>query len=284
MKTEWWFRFETKGLFFEKEHKYMGATNDAVSIEGFDTPQKISFDFRIVPDTDKENKPPDVDQSGTLYITLPLPYDEKAKSIAFTLAHMIAEKISFDSGEVRILGGAFFGKRLAETPEEEKEIGDAAYFAEMHIIEVATPPAFDSKSFADKSNARLDMGLVSQHNASKRSQNPVDKFLGFFKILESQYTSTQKKQNLKECLANNEDLFKVFMGTFKFESIEQARNSYVEFIEAIVHARHRCAHLKANKDFGYVPVDPRIEEEVKPFLGPIEALTYEVIMNNGRIV
>jgi hypothetical protein len=280
MKTEWWFRFETKGLFFQKEHKYIGTTNDAVSLDIFDTLQKISFDFRIVPE--KESKHPSVDQSGTLYITIPRPYDEKSKSIAYTLAHMIAQRINFESCEFRILGGAFFGKRIAETPEEEKEVGDAPYFAELHIVEVEEPYAFDSKSFADNSKAPLDTGLVSQYNESKKAHNPIDKFLGFFKILESRYTST--KQKLKECLENSEELFKIYRRIFKFGSIEQARHSFTEFIGAIVHARHRCAHLKANKSFGYVPVDPRIEIEVKPFLIPLEILTYEVIMHNGRNV
>ena len=58
---------------------------------------------------------------------------------------------------------------------------------------------------------------------------------------------------------------------------KKSKKSFSDFIESIVYARHRCAHLKTRKNFGYVPSDPKIKEEVEPFLAPLEVLTYECI-------
>jgi hypothetical protein len=268
MKTEWEFHFETHNFIFEKEHKYKAKVPSKNSSEGMPMNLKeMSFDVRITPDNDCKDQ--NAEQTGSLFITLPLTY-EMAKEEVHSLVHLIAERISFESGEFNIHGSPVICKRISETPKEEEEIGDSPYAIEMHMEEVVSPPTFDSKSFTERSKTSIDLGLVSQHNAAKKALNPIDKFLGFFKILESQFMS-------KECLEDSETLFKIYAGTFKFGSIDQARTSFIEFIKGIIHARPRCAHLKANKNFGYVPIDPRVRKEVEPFLLPLEVLTYATI-------
>jgi len=261
---------------FEKEHKYKGTAIGLIQNEAdLDIPKEFSFDICISPD--KKLKDKKADQTGCLYITLPLPH-EKAKHIAHIIAHHVAQKITFEFGEFSLYGGFISGKRIPETPEEEIEIGENLYFAELKFVEAVDPPTFDSKMFSEISNLKLDMVLVSQHNAAKKATNPVDKFLGFFKILESRFSPNNKIKQLGERLKNNRELFKIYENTFRFETKEQSQKAFEEFIDAIVHARHRCAHLKANKGFGYTPIDPRLKNEVEPYLALLEILTYETIM------
>lgn len=279
MKTEWQFFFETKDLFFKKEHKYKCTANgdeirsDVVSGE-------FSFDLKITPD--KECKNPQIDQTGQLRITLPLSYDD-AKPIVHGLVHNITQKISFDSGgRFNIHGGMILGTHIPETAEEEKKLGEHRHFAEINMIEVLEPPEFNSDSLEEISKLPLDMGLISQHNATKASKNPIEKFLGFFKIIESQFAKKNKNQNLRECLETNVNLLEIFKCTFKFETDENAHSSYIEFIKNIVHTRHRCAHLRLSKNFGYVPTDHKIAKEVEPYIGALEILTHEIIRNCAK--
>jgi hypothetical protein len=53
------------------------------------------------------------------------------------------------------------------------------------------------------------------------------------------------------------------------------------FAKNIVDIRHRCAHLKLGAGFGYVPADPAIESEVKPYLPLLAAMTHLCITGTG---
>ncbi len=286
MKTKWRFHFETRELIFEKDVKYKGKLKFKGDTTNLNIPmlqdgefKYLLIDINIIPDAKSIN--PKADQTGSLFLTLPLSYDE-AKPLAHELAYSIAHRITFfESGEFNIHGGLVICERIPETPEEEKEIGDKPYAAEMHLEEVIEPPKFDSAIFAKKLYNSADIDLIAQHNTAKYSKHTIDKFLGFFKILESQCLSNQQKKTLEDCLKNNERLFMIFYSTFKFESLEHAKESFIKFIKSIVNARHRCAHLKENKTFGYVPFDPRIKDEVIPFIYALEILTYKLIINGS---
>lgn len=281
MKTEWQFFFNTKDLIFKKEHKYK-CTANGDEIHSNVVSGEFSFDLKITPDKDCKN--PQFDQTGQISITLPLSYDD-AKTVVHGMLHNIIQKLSFDSGGIfNIQGGMMFGTYIPETPEEEEMLGEHRYFAEMNMVEVVAPPEFDSESLAEISNKPLDMGLVSQHNVTRLSKNPIDKFMGFFKIIESQFPIKNKKQSIRECLEVNRELLDVFKRTFKFETDEKANSSYIQFIKNILHARHRCAHLRRSKNFGYVPSDPKIAEEVEPHLGALEVLTYEIVKSSTNSV
>lgn len=73
MKTEWQFIFETKNFIFDKNLKFKGH----VSKSEEDT--NIEYNGQIVPD--KNKFVPAAMQTGTLYITLPLRFNE-AKELA----------------------------------------------------------------------------------------------------------------------------------------------------------------------------------------------------------
>jgi hypothetical protein len=277
MKTEWRFTYQAKDFFFQKEFKYLGQTGE-LQLDTDAPPQKLSFEIRI--DPDNPYKRPGIEQTGSFYLTLPLPY-EKAKPHASALAQVIAERISFESGHFRLVGGVISCKRIPETPEEEREVGDKPYAVEMRIIEVPETPQFHSKAFTEKSNLNMDIGLVSQHNSARMAKNPIDKFLGFFKIIEAQFAS-RCKEPIHECLSKNADLLGIYKSTFNFATEDQALTSFLEFVSAIVKARHQCAHLKSDKKFGYVPIDPRLKVEVEPFLVQLQVLTYHIILNSAQ--
>ncbi|TRO81727.1 methylamine utilization protein MauJ [Desulfuromonas acetexigens] len=281
MKTKWHFHFQTNDFVFEKEHKFIGSANGLNVNIAENLPENLELEISISPDKEKNN--PNAEQTGTLYITLPLTHDE-AKPVIHHLAFMISQKIAFDHGDFKLLGGLLVCERLPETPEEIEEVGDTPFSVVVNLVEAVPPPKFDSQKFAKKSEDSIDFRLVTQHNEARNTKNAIAKFIAFFKILESQFPPTHKKQHIKDTLKTNSDLLNVFTSIFEFTTEEEALQGFISFIDSIVHARHRCAHLKVNKNFGYLPFDPKIKEEVEPFLGPLEALTYETITKLSKSV
>jgi Methylamine utilization protein MauJ len=238
----------------------------------------LSLDIRIEPDIKPIRQ--GFDQTGTIFITLPISYND-SKPFAYDLAHRIANRISFSQqGQFNLHLGLVFCKSIPETEEEKKEIGDKPYSGVMHLEEVIKPFTLDSADFVKKLNTTLDNDLILMHNMAKNSSNLIDKFMGFFKIIENYCVLKDNKESLKDCLDKDERLFNIFHTTFNFSSLEHAQESFIKFIESIVHARHRCAHLKKNKKFGYLPDDPRIQEQVDPLIQPMEILTYQIIINS----
>ena len=278
MKTKWQYFFETNDFIFEKEHKFIGSIpRNAVTNIAEETEEKIDFEMDIVPDKKRVHQ--NSKQTGILFITIPYNYEE-GREVINTFLYLLTQMISFDFGEIRVNGGMIMCERLPETPEEREQVGDAPYAVAINFVEAPTTRKFDPKKFTDRSNLALDIRLVAQHNESRKSQNEIEKFLGFFKILESQFPPQHKKQSLQQCLETNNKLYMVYAKAFKFASEEKAAISFKEFIKSIVHARHRCAHLKIDKNFGYLPADPKIKEEIVSFLLQLEILTYETIQAN----
>ncbi|OWV29964.1 methylamine utilization protein MauJ [Halomonas campaniensis] len=261
MKTEWQFSFEAVDFHFGKEHKYKGASEQPVDF-GNGTIERLEFEARIEPGNDR-NCPPGVEQVGTLYITLGYGVEE-AKPMAHWIAQYMTQQISFQSGRFKINYGLVTCKRIAETEEEEKEFGDKLYSVELHLEEVIPTPAFDSEQFQENALKPIDMRLLAQFNDAAADESPIKRFLGFFRILESLFSGS-KKEPLKAAFKKSEKLRRNFEKLFpdgKFEA----------FVDEVVDVRHRCAHLKLDKSFGYAPIDPKIDEEVRPYLGALEAL------------
>lgn len=246
----------------------------AVSNAPNDCEENIDFEMSIEPDKEPTNK--NSKQTGSIYITIPYNFDT-GKELINAFAFLLTQKISFDFGEMKVHTGMIMCEHLPETPEEKEQLGDRPYSAIVNLVEVVDPPKFDPKIFAERSNRAMDLKLVAQYNESRRSQNQIEKFLGFFKILESQFPPQNKKQTLQQSLETNDRLFKIYSKTFEFDSEQHAENAFKEFVKAIVHVRHRCAHLKTYKNYGYLPADPKTKQEIEPLLTRLEILTYETI-------
>jgi hypothetical protein len=279
MKTEWQFFFKTKEFVFEKEYRFQGSMSNITDIDGEKSLADFSLYIHIVP-----NKKPSKTLNthrGKVYITLPFGLKE-GKELIETVAYEFAQRISFEYGKFEIIFGSLFGKRIPETEEEEIEVGDSPWFFEMNVVEAVGSPKFNPNKLAALPSS-MDSGLIATFNSAKNSDNEVNQFLGFFKIIEKKFPPKNKQQSIKECLLGNMDLFNIYTKVFSHNSIEEAKEEYISYITAIVKARHGCAHLKAEKNFGYIPNDPRIESEVRPYLQSIELITYYAISEKNIV-
>ncbi|PTU30133.1 methylamine utilization protein MauJ [Stenotrophobium rhamnosiphilum] len=261
MKTEWQFRFEAINFHFSKEHKYKGTSEQALDF-GNGLIDNFEFEARIEPEKNQEC-PPGVEQVGDLYITVALGLKE-AKPLAYWLAQYMTQQISFQSGQFRINYGLVSCKRIPETEEEAQELGDRLYSVEVHLEEIMPSPAFNSEQFQKNVRKPIDMRLLSQFNDAAAENNPIKKFLGFFRILESLFSGT-RQEPLKTAFKSSDKLRRNFIELFPNRNFE-------EFVNTAVDVRHRCAHLKLEKSFGYAPIDPNVDKEVRPYLLALEEL------------
>jgi hypothetical protein len=275
MKTKWQFFFETKDFVFEKEHRFRGSMpKGAVSGRSTEGEEKIEFEMSIVPG--KERKRPSAEQTGIMYITIPYNY-EGGKEVIKGLAYLLSQRISFDFGELKLNTGMIMCERFPETPEEKELVGDAPFAAEVHLEEVVPPPTFDAKRLIDQSAVTMDTRLVAQHNSARKNPNPIEKFLGFFKIIETLFVPHNKNVSLQDALLSNEDLYNLFTKVIRYDNPQLYEKEYKRFIFRIVSGRHRCAHMRLKKDFGYWASDPRVKDEIEPQLQTLEVLTYHAI-------
>jgi hypothetical protein len=266
MKSEWQFQFETRGFRFEREYKYQAKLETPIRL-GNREPEDIECFVRIEP---SEAKPlPDIEQLGSIYITLPYSHDE-TRDFAHHIATIVADNITFHQGDFRIRYGLVVCKRIAETPEEEVEFGDKLYQVEAQLEEVVAAPNFESEKITHNPISPARQALVSQFIETKRDTSPIRQFLGFFKIIESIYHSTSGSISLKEALLGNLKLRQIYdsLGT---------QNSYDTIISELVKARHQCAHLKLGKGFGYAPNNPAVESEIRPLLPLLGTLAHRSI-------
>lgn len=260
MKTEWQFPFDVSGFRFDAERRFGAvARRDASSLRD---PRDFQFEVRICPENSEPS--PGFDQSGFIFIVLPMA-GEEANAAAHQLVHMLAEKLSFQWGHFKIHGGFVMSKRIPETPEEETEVGDTPYSLTMHVVEVIDPPVFDVKAFAAASARPMDLRLLAQYNEACREKSVIGQFLGLFRIVENRAISESPKLTLKDAIKASTQLRAMFLESVKGVEFDT-------FVDSIVETRHECAHLRLEKNFGYVPIDPRLESEVRPLLFQLQIL------------
>jgi hypothetical protein len=81
----------------------------------------------------------------------------------------------------------------------------------------------------------------------------------------------------KDALLGNTKFYDLFTKVLRHDSPERYLDEFRKFVGQIVDGRHRCAHMKLEKDFGYWASDPRIKTEIEPHLQVLEVLTYYAI-------
>lgn len=270
MKSEWEFQFETRGFRFEREHKYKAVIDTPIRL-GDRPPQVVEPLIRISP---KEVEPPPyIDQVGSLYVLLPYSQSE-TKDFAFFVARTVADRISFQQGDFRIAGGLIICKRIAETSEEEAEFGDEIYFVQLNLVEVLPTPTFDSSALEQTPMTPQHFALIAQFNETKRDKSPIRQFLGYFRIIESISHASGKKGTMRQVLTQSEEFQRIF-------NTVAVSDTFDDLITKLVDMRHKCAHLKLQKGFGYTPIDPAIESDVKPLVSLMEIFAYESIMGGN---
>lgn len=270
MKSEWEFHFEVRDFRFEREHHFMAVLKAPVKL-GDRAPELIEPLVRIVPD-DRET-PPGVEQVGTLYVLIPGSQAD-TRDFALRIAQLVADRITFQQGDFRIQYGLLSCKRIAETQEEEAEFGDRLWSVEARFEEVIQAPTFDSKRLTNTPKEPHHAALISQFNDAKRDDRPIPQFLGFFKILESVFHGEKGKASLKDALYHDPKFRRVF------ERVTKGGN-FEETVSKLVEVRHQCAHLKLPKGYGYVPIDPAVETDVKPLIPLVATLAHFTISGIG---
>ena len=268
MKTEWEFRFEARDFHFDREYKYEGVTSEMVAVGRGDRIDNLSFSVRIVPA--EECTEPGIQQTGSLFLTVPFP-PEEAKSIAYSLARAVADRIAFQSGDFRLRFNFVTCKRIGETEAERIEIDDKEYIMHFTLVEVAEPPRYESGAVTGLNLDIHRAALLPLFNATVRDNDAVRKFLGFFRILESLTHSASSRKPAKQVLRSNSQLRDIF------EKLTDNGN-FDEFVTEVVDVRNRCAHLKIGTGFGFAPSDPAMDLEVRPMLSLLEAITRRMLL------
>lgn len=273
VKSEWEFKFETRGFRFEREHKYTANPEAPIRL-GDRPPELIECLVRIVP---RDIKPPPlVEQVGSLHVLLPHSRDD-TRLFAYHVANMIADRITFQQGDFRLLAGLVVCKRIAETAQEEVQFGEELYYVDMRLQEIdETTPTFDSSRITTVPATPQHVALISQFNETKRDKSAIRQFLGYFRIIESIYVTTDSKLTLKQVLLQSPDLQAIYGVLVQGESFES-------LVRKLVDIRHQCAHLKLSTGFGYVPIDPAVDHEVKPRLPLLAALAYYSIVGTQEL-
>jgi hypothetical protein len=287
VKSRFSYAFTSKSISFD------GTQRLRVKIKGSLTPRtntadvpakQIDMDVRIeiVPSKEgDEDRFPD----GELYITLPGDPDDSV-FMARTLSHGLAEHLSFFYEDFKIAGGMESAERIPEDDEEAKIIGEDKYWARVQIEEVPPPIPFDRRILSLFPYSREFQRIIEQYNSAKKSKNPIDHFLGMFKVMESQFHIGKKKA--RDALLNNKDFCQFVLKNIRRKRETGGRTAIRDhelrnFVNILINIRDRCAHLKEQNDFGYAPYDAEVFEEVKPHSNLIEYLATELLMEKYRM-
>ena len=255
MKSEWKFPFRAKGFRMDKTKTFRCSLHSQDATSQYDGTEII---VRVIPSfTDKGL--PSESQSGLMEIQLPFD-DDNAKELAQHCAWVLSQHLTYQLGEIIVFPSAYLKKMVPETEEEERFVADKPYSAGMHLVEHMSAPIFSGESFQSTATSPRQLQLIAQFNETSNSNSPIVLFLGYFRIVESVVLTGNPKGNLKAAMKCNKEL-KAWPGR---------GSNFEKFVDKIVEARHRCAHLKLDNEFGYTPTDSRIHTELNPLIPALE--------------
>lgn len=276
MKSQWNFYFESKGFRFQQVHGFI-ATFGKEQAEQLGYPAE-GFDVLITVEPDAEPRFSWAQQTGTLRIVIPGDQNQTT-DLAYYLADHVSEYISFTNGELRLLGGLVSGEYLAETPEEKVQLGENRYFYIMHVTEWKPPETFQVSALEKIPLGPSNIPVMRQYNAAVRANNPIDQFLGLFKIIEDFYGTSKK--SIAVTLKASTELFAIACRELTYNQGDQERtptqSDYDWLIDALVNTRHNCAHLRRSDDFGISHGDAKVKTEVEPLIEPLKGLVIGAI-------
>ncbi len=287
MKIRWIFKFEYEDINFEKAHKFkVGISKEHAEAFGL-AAQEIEADLTI----ETKEKSNLIRQRGE--INLILPGRQETKDLAYSVVDSMANQITFTQGKLSIIWSFVANELLPETPEEIEEVGDKQFSYTLGFREVP-----DKKNFDGSFTKVVSNPLIQQFNAADNSQNSIDSFIGFFKILEDLYGSTplkprfikptkkgkSQKQDLKPSLKSSDELNQIALGNIEMEEngvVRPTSQAEIEnLLDKLVDTRHECVHLKSSKGFGITHGDNRVYTEVKPLLEPLRILAFEAVQKH----
>ncbi|MBA3239915.1 MAG: hypothetical protein H0T60_01650 [Acidobacteria bacterium] len=280
MRARWDFHIECTGVRFERVHNYEAQITKEHAKE-FGLPEE-PFNALITIEPDEKSYDPLIEQTGHLRITTP-GNNEATKDLAFWLARRVAQQITFSQGEMKINYGLILGEHLPDTPEEAEQLGDRSFFGQANLIEVRPAPTFDGSFLHNVSSSPL----IPQFNAADSAANPIDRFLGMFKILEDLYGPPSKKVQkgkrvfLADSLKASSELLQLTQQhlhiTENGTDRQLTKDDFFRLIDKLVKMRHECAHLRTSENFGITHGDPRVLTEVEPLTNLLRGLTLEIV-------
>ena len=272
MKTRWTFHFTSKGVQFPIGRSFRAT---ATATDG----TVIVLEIEINPAPGEI--PPDSDGAGEFVLVVP-GRPEENEQLAYHTVDRLAQQIGFPVGHVKVLGGFVTATRIPETPEEEREIGDARHLVKLAFEEMPRfMPSFDPAQVTRASADPGAMELLRQFNIAREVQPYVERFLAHFKVLEKAYGSGPE-MDLSLALRRNGAFMQLVaeVVTVRSHATEEstAPSGINPFVQKLIQARNNCAHLR--KKTGYSPSDPRIATEVRPLLKVVEALARECVFRH----
>src|SRR5207244_1449132 len=81
----------------------------------------------------------------------------------------------------------FWAEKLPETEDEAREVGDGRWSATLHLQEVRPPKPLDRQIVELFPESWGVSSAIAQFNVARRARTPVDRFLGMYKVLETQF-------------------------------------------------------------------------------------------------
>lgn len=260
MKAEWIFQFEC-AMKLETEYLYEVTLSPPVAID----PGAIRVNktlARIVPKVSAAQA--GAVSLGELYIELPGDV-EQTKPLAIQLSRSISEQITFSQGRFKIDYALMCCKRIPETDDESSIVGDRPFWVNVSLQEALEPPVFDPTLFSGSMMTPETLPLIAQFNDTSQDKNPIRQYLGYFRIIESVHHSPYPNISLESALSQSDDMRQAY-------SCFNRDEAYDDAIKRIIKVRHKCAHLKLPRGFGFTPLDPAVETEVRPLLQLVAAM------------
>ncbi|MCW5198667.1 hypothetical protein VU06_02840 [Desulfobulbus sp. F3] len=272
MKTCWHFHFEATDFRFNKKILYKVSSSIPKQFDSSLPNCAKIFHVEIVPDdSDKKNHTREIGEFKLTFDGTP----EQTKNFACWVAHELTRRISFEQrGYMVIMGGLVGWEQLPENEEERELIGNTPFGLEMLLEEVAESPYFNPASINRYTSSKEYARLMEQFNEANQSRTLVDKFLGYFRIVEFLYYNYGGKKKLEQALLAAEPLRQHVMRFTKQNKSGEpiTEDQCSEIIKELYMTRHRCAHLR--EKFGITSFDKEIETVVQPQLPIIEAAAH----------
>lgn len=262
MKTQWEFRIETRGLVLGQDRDFIGTAQPKNS-------KPVSIEVKVIRDSDA--KSPAADDAGKVLMRIPgTPEDTEA--IAYSAVHQLTERMAFPHGDIQVLGGLVVATKLPETDQEAEEIGDKRHVVRLSFEEFRGHPPVDGARLSGPALSAETSSLLRQFNSAKGLDNPVDRYVGLFKVLEKAFASKRGVSLLKDLQASD-SFFALGAEVLHRSSDPEApleRRDFDDLLAKLVRIRDNCAHLRGKT--GYAPGDPAVSREVEPYADLLGAL------------
>jgi len=174
--------------------------------------------------------------------------------------------------------GLFTAERIPQSDEEREAIKDAPYIVEAHLVEVEDVPEVRIGDIPELPGDPQVLRLIRQFNAAERARSAIDRFLGFFKVLEDLYcTGNNTMGNLERSLELFDLANEILRTGHGVGRRQLTRDEHNAWLGKIVMARDQCAHLRSSQGFGVAPSDPLVRTEIAPLVEELRLVAFDAI-------